>query len=280
MAITRNQRFGLITFVILAIAAVLVTLEPWKHSSKKLQTSLPGARVPAITLDWKNLQSGYPSTGLEDTLLSYTGFDLAYNENHEQATWVAYTLTAEEASSNRVGRSDRFRPDLAIRTGSASLADYRNSGFDRGHLAPAADMKWDSAAMAESFLFSNMSPQVPEFNRGIWKNLEEQVRIWAKEKDSLYVITGPVLDSTNTSIGLNRVSVPAYYFKVLVDLSPPDHSIIAFLIPNEKSDRDLFSYALSVDSLENFTGYDFFSSAPDQAAIMWLEEQRDMEKWH
>lgn len=280
MAITRNQRFGLITFFILAIAAVLVTVEPWKNPSNKLLTSLPDAPVPSISLDWENLQAGYPLTGLEDTLLSYAGFDLAYNESHEQASWVAYILTGQEATSQKVPRRDRFRSDRSILTGSASLADYRNSGFDRGHLAPAADMKWDSAAMAESFLFSNMSPQVPGFNQGIWKKLEEQVRRWAEEKDSLYVITGPVLDSTGITIGSNRVSVPAQYFKVLVDLSPPDHSFIAFLIPNKKSEQDLFSYALSVDSLESCTGYDFFSSAPDQASIMWLEEKIDLEQWH
>ena len=279
MAITRNQRFGLITFIILAIAAVLVTIEPWKKSGNKNLSSPSEEMMPEISIEWTSLQDGYPFTGLEDTILRYKGFDIAYNEVHEQAAWVAYVLTAQEAGSSEVNRMDRFREDLSIGSASASLNDYRNSGYDRGHLAPAGDMRWDSAAMLESFLMSNMSPQVPAFNRGIWRKLEMRVRNWALEKDSLYVITGPVLDPIQTQIGQNQVSVPAFYFKVLADLSPPDHSFLAFLIPNEGSDKDLFDYAVSVDSLELFTGYDFFSEAPGQSSISWLEEHVNPEKW-
>jgi endonuclease G len=193
---------------------------------------------------------------------------------------VAYVLTRSEIESGTWPRSDNFRPDTAILTGSASLADYRGSGFDRGHLAPAGDMKWSKEAMSESFLMSNMSPQAAAFNRGIWRELEEQVRQWALEKDSIFVITGPVLTGIGESIGQNQVGIPPYYFKVLVDLSPPDHSFIAFLLPNERSDLDLMDYAITVDSLENFTGYDFFARAPDQEIIEWLENHINLHSWN
>ena len=280
MSLSKNHRFGLIAFFILLIAAYLVTVEPWKNSSSKLQTSFVSeAPPPNINIDWNNLSSGYPLTTTTDTIRSYKGFDLGYNEQFEQASWVAYVLTRGEIESGHVDRTNNFRPDKSIATGSASLKDYRGSGFDRGHLAPAGDMKWNQIAMSESFLMSNMSPQAPSFNRGIWKRLEEHVRSWAIEKDSLYVITGPVLEPIDSFIGENEVGVPGLYFKVLVDLSPPNHDFIAFLLPNTGSSDDLDDYAITVDSLEVITGYDFFASAPDQLGIDWLEKHLDLDRW-
>jgi endonuclease G len=280
MTISKNQRFGLITFIVLIIAAILVTVEPWKKSGRSLETALVTAPPATFRIEWEDMVTGYPRTSLTDTIRSYLGFDLAYNETFEQASWVAYVLTRTEVEEGSVPRTDDFRPDTSISTGSAVLADYRGSGYDRGHLAPAGDMKWSSRAMSESFLLSNMSPQDPSFNRGIWRRLEQKVRDWAVEKDSIYVITGPVLNSVQTSIGDNEVGVPGYFFKVLVDLSPPDHSFIAFLLPNERSTEDLERFAITVDSLEIFTGYDFFASAPDGEIIEWLEAKLELASWN
>lgn len=280
MQISKTQRFGLITFIVLLIIAYLVTTEPWKKKSGELQTSMgPETSAPVISIVWSNLGAGYPLAPTADTIISYSGFDLAYNEEYEQAAWVAYVLTREEVESGTVERSDNFRSDTNLATGSASLADYRGSGFDRGHLAPAGDMQWDPTAMSESFLMSNMSPQIPAFNRGIWKRLESEVRNWAMEKDSIYVITGPVLASIDSFIGENQVGIPQYYYKVLLDLSPPDHSLIAFLLPNSDSSDPLMYFAISVDSLERVTGYDFFAAAPDQEVVDWLEKELDLDRW-
>ena len=280
MHLTKKQWFGLITFILLVIAAWLVTTEPWKKSIRELQTSALRVSPPAvIRINWSELTTGYPDAPTADTICSYTGFDLGYNEAFEQASWVAYELTREEVESDLADRTDDFRSDTSIGTGSAELKDYRRSGFDRGHLAPAGDMKWSELAMSESFLLSNMSPQVPSFNRGIWKKLEEQVRDWAVEKERLYVITGPVLSSIDSTIGANEVGVPDAYIKVLVDLSPPEHSFIAFLLPNSRSSEELIEFSISVDSLEQVTGYDFFASAPEQDVIDWLESQLDRESW-
>ena len=281
MQLSKNQRFGLITFIVLIIAAYLVTVEPWKKSSRDLQTSMVPEGPPAnINIQWSDMTTGYPQTSTTDTIRSYTGFDLGYSEQYEQASWVVYVITKEEIESGHVERTDNFRADASISTGSAELKDYRGSGFDRGHLAPAGDMKWDPMAMSESFLMSNMSPQEPSFNRGIWKRLEEQVRDWAVEKDSLFVITGPVLGTVDTFIGENEVGVPDAYFKVLVDLSPPDHTFIAFILPNTGSSGNLDQFAITVDSLEQVTGYDFFAAAPDQEVIDWLESQLDHGSWN
>jgi len=246
-----------------------------------LRTALDADSPPAtISILWDNLASGYPLAHTCDTILVYTGFDLGYNEQFEQAAWVAYVLTREEIESGTIERTDNFRSDTSLASGSASLSDYRGSGFDRGHLAPAGDMKWDQLAMSQSFLMSNMSPQVPAFNRGIWRKLETEVRNWAIEKDSLYVITGPLFSLSDSLIGDNEVGVPAFYFKVLVDLSPPDHDMIAFLLPNSGSSEELMHFAIPVDSLERLSAYDFFGKAPDQDMIQWLEARIETGNWN
>ncbi|MEZ5071122.1 MAG: DNA/RNA non-specific endonuclease [Bacteroidales bacterium] len=284
---TKNQRFGLIFFILLLIVAYLITKEPWKRKSARppvpapesMEAMLPVEGPPAILLEWGGLPDIYPETGRSDTVRTCLGFDLGYNEEFEQAAWVIYVLTRLEIEASHADRSDNFRSDEALSMGSASLSDYRNSGYDRGHLAPAADMKWSEEAMSESFLMSNMSPQNGSFNRGIWKKLEEQVRDWALEMDSLLVISGPVLDSIDTFIGDNEVGVPKYYFKVLADLSPPEYEMIAFLMPNAGSSESLLHFAVTVDSLEAFTGYDFFSGVSNQASVQWLESRIDTLAW-
>ncbi len=175
-----------------------------------------------------------------DTILYYTGFTIMYNERYEQAEWVAYQLTDDEVWGT-LDRTDDFRADRSITTESAALSDYRRSGYDRGHLAPAADMKWAPAAMSESFLMSNMSPQDPGFNRGIWKKLEGLIRDWAEDNEEIYVVTGPVLtDGPYETIGDNQVAVPRRYYRVVLDYSEPGLKAIGFILPNEKSDQPLF----------------------------------------
>ncbi len=279
MRLTVRQRFGLITFFLLLIASYLVTTEPWKKRTEELKTAVSPEPPMEITLAWEGLSTGHPISFSSDTVRSFTGFDLAYNEKYEQASWVAYILTRREVEEGAFDRTGDFRPDTALLTGSASLKDYRGSGFDRGHLAPAGDMKWSLAAMSESFLLSNMSPQHASFNRGVWRRLEEQVREWAVEKESLYVITGPVLTVVDSTIGENEIGVPKAYFKVLADLSPPSHSFIAFLLPHQGSSSPLMNFSVSVDSLEQATGLDFFASAPDQEMIEWLEARVPHEEW-
>ena len=184
---------------------------------------------------YDNLALGIP--GKCDTLIDRPGYALGYIEYHEQAAFVIYKLTAREALTKEVQRTNRFRRDPEIPTGSATTADYRRSGYDRGHLAPAADMAFSVQTMADSFFMSNMSPQKPAFNRGIWKRLEEQVRQIAIREKAIYVVTGPILPKKKTvTIGANQVTVPTHYYKVIFDLTPP-RKIIGFILPNEGRKR-------------------------------------------
>jgi endonuclease G len=204
-----------------------------------------------------------PATQNEKLIVHHTAYSLLYSEEHEQAFWIAYELTSEETDS-KFDRSDKFLVDEAIKTGSANDGDYKGSGYDRGHLAPAADMSWSNQTMQESFYYSNMSPQDQSFNRGIWKKLEELVRTWAVEDKSLYVVTGPILSDNLPSIGPNKVSIPKFYYKVLLDYSQPDFKAIGFIIPNQGSKSDISSFAVSIDKVEQLTGLNFFPNLPDQ----------------
>lgn len=212
-----------------------------------------------------------PRTNAADKITVHEGFSLLYNEKYEQASWVAYELTKEE-TTKLFDRTDKFSPDPEIKTGTADDNDYKASGYDRGHLAPAADMGWSELSVEESFYYSNMSPQLPAFNRGVWKRLEELVRDWAVENQAIYVVTGPVLTSGLKTIGANEVSVPEYYYKVILDYRQPEIKAIGFLLPNKSSSEPLSSFAVSVDSVEAFTGLDFFPLLPDKEESL-LEEK-------
>jgi endonuclease G, mitochondrial len=212
-----------------------------------------------------------------DEVIAHTGYTLAYSEPHEQALWVAYTLSTEKLVAV-AKRTNRFLIDPKVREGSATDADYKNSGYDRGHLAPAADMAWSDATMRESFYFSNMSPQVPAFNRGVWKRLEEQVRVWARENEHLYIVTGPVLHESLRAIGPNHVAVPEIYYKVLLDLTEPEWKGIGFLVQNEASTAPLGQFSVTIDSVQRLTGIDFFHHLPDSLENA-LEGKFSLQQW-
>ena len=206
---------------------------------------------------------GLPFIKDSDIIIKHAGFTLNYAETYEQAGWVAYELTAKE-TYGKYKRSDKFMSDPAIKTKSADHIDYAGSGYDRGHLAPAADMGWSLTTMQESFYYSNMSPQNKSFNRGIWKNLENQVRVWAREYDAVYIVTGPVLTPGLPVIGPNKVAVPDYYYKVILDYTLPEKKAIGFILANQPSRNSLTEYAVSVDSVEAITGINFFHHLSDK----------------
>lgn len=217
------------------------------------------------------------TSGQKGELVTHSAITLSYNEEHEQAHWVSYKLTSAMLKGNEK-RTDKFKEDPKVSTKSASPTDYRLSGYDRGHLAPAGDFTYDVTAMAESFYMSNMSPQTPSFNRGIWKKLEDQVRYWAKDNEEIYIITGPVITKKEITLGTNKVTVPEYFYKVILDIHPPEYKAIAFLMKNEKSSRPLLDYAITVDSLERFTELDFFPMLPDTLEIR-LQNMKNHEIW-
>ncbi len=252
-----------------------VTKSSQNHPNNKGAPSGPGepaevSEVPDAVLPTTNLGK----------VVKHTYYALSYVEKHEQPEWVAYELTRENLYPN-AKRKDNFRPDPRVSKGSASKRDYRGSGYDRGHLVPAGDMTFSAKAMSETFYLSNMSPQVRNFNGGIWRELEESVRYWTKKWGRLYVVTGPVLtEGIREKIGGNSVSVPDQYYKVLLDLDEPEIKAIGFLFPNEVSVDPLKAYAVPIDEIERLTGLDFFSNIINDPELeAKLESGYNIRQW-
>ena len=225
----------------------------------------------------ENLELPAPVEG--EQIIRHTGYTLSYNEDAEQPSYVAYELTRAEVLNTNTERDDDFRADPMVLTESAELDDYRRSGYDRGHMAPAADFRWSEEAMSDTFYMSNMTPQEPSFNRGIWADLEAVVRTFAYDNGIVYVVTGPVLtDGPYETIGSNEVSIPKNFYKTILDYSGSERKGIAFVLPNEGSDKSLQSYAMSIDDAERITGLDFYPSLPDEDEER-IESQFSIADW-
>lgn len=200
----------------------------------------------------------------KEQIIQHEGYTVSYNSDYKIANWVAYELTSEEAKSKKAERSNKFVPDPLVKGATAKNEDYTRTGYDRGHMAPAGDMKWSVKAMRESFYFSNICPQEPGLNRGIWKELEEECRLWAMDNEALWIVTGPVISDDLKRLGKNRVGIPRTFYKVICRVVGNKPQTIAFLFENKDyKNTSLKSMAITVDSVEKVTGIDFFSSFPD-----------------
>ena len=193
-------------------------------------------------------------------VVEHTYYSLSYLEEHEQAEWVHYKLNSSMLKGE-IPRKKNYTLDRKVSTGSAKTSDYTNSGLDRGHLVPAADMKMDFTSVKEAAYMSNISPQKPKFNQGVWKKLEENARDLAK-KTELYITTGGVLSSADLKkIGKNNLSVPDQFYKIIYDTK--NQKMFAYLMPNKKIDSRE-KYVVTVDSIETLTGIDFYHQLDDE----------------
>jgi endonuclease G len=225
---------------------------------QKQEMPAPSGQIPSA----KELETPTLLIPRQEQIIRHAGYTVSYNKVWKLPNWVAYELTRAE-TKGRAKRGDRFIADPQAKGGIATNADYARSGYDKGHIAPAADMKWSEEAMKESFYFSNMCPQRPQLNRRGWKYLEEKVRDWAVADSAIIVIGGPIVEKGYKTIGAGRVVVPQKFFKVI--LSPFAHPIraIGFVYDNAPATRQPSAYAVTVDSVERLTGMDFFAPLPD-----------------
>ena len=198
-------------------------------------------------------------------IIRHEGYTVSYNSDYRVANWVAYELTSTEAKSKKNERSNKFVRDPQVKGASAENGDYTRTGYDRGHLAPAGDMKWSAKAMRESFYLSNITPQKPGLNRGVWKDLEEQCRMWATDNGALLIATGPVLTPDLKRLGKNRVAIPKLFYKVICTVQNNRYEAIGFLFENRDYGQiSLKDLMIPVDSVEKVTHIDFFPTLPDE----------------
>lgn len=216
--------------------------------------------------------------GTPEQILKRTGYVASYNKTTLLPNWVAWHLTAErtEGSAKRSGVD--FAEDTEVPEPRATDWDYYNSGYDRGHMCPAADNKWSKKAMEESFLFTNMCPQNGNLNRGDWNEMEMACRKWAKKYGDLYIVCGPILyKGKHKTIGKNKVVVPEAFFKVVLRTGD-DPQAIGFIYKNTSGNRPKDSYVNTVDEVERITGIDFFPSLPDDVEKN-VEATADIANW-
>lgn len=232
----------------------------------------------ATTTSRKNVDDfNYLPTSTTGVIIKHDGYQLSYNEKHEQAEWVAYFLSKEDIRSTKINRPS-FINDPKVKTRSANYKSYKKSGYDRGHLCPAADKKYSKQAYDETFYTSNITPQRHTFNAGIWLRLEEKSRYWAKKYDKIYIVTGGILEDNLRTIGRDKVSIPKEFYKILLDYTKPEIKAIAFLIPHKKTKKPLFDFVVSIDELEAKTGIDFFPELPDEIENK-LESSSNYKAW-
>ncbi|MEM6319531.1 MAG: DNA/RNA non-specific endonuclease [Bacteroidota bacterium] len=234
--------------------------------------------------------NGLPKVHSDETVIHHQAFSLVYSEAHEQAKWVAHVISPKIVNGS-VTRTNDFRIDPLVATETAVEEDYfiriekdgqteyDGFGWDRGHLAPSADFRWSKIALSESYFYSNMSPQVPAFNRDSWAKVENLLRAYVYAQEvPLYVVTGGLLTEDLSVIerSINKVSIPNYFWKVAVDLQ--NKKGIAFLLPNAKADYPTEYCVKSIDEIEQLTGIDFYASLEDELEKS-LESQKIASDW-
>ncbi|WP_338410791.1 DNA/RNA non-specific endonuclease [uncultured Flavobacterium sp.] len=229
----------------------------------------------------------FEKTSVDHTLFDYLpsstsndvytndSYSFSYKEIYEQSEWVAYELTSSDMNNAHYQRP-YFNQDNSVKSKSADWKNYKNSGYNKGHLCPAADRKSSYNMYKQTFLTSNISPQISDFNAGIWNRLEQKTRYWATRYGGLYVITGGVLKKGLKTIGKENVAVPTYFYKII--LTKDKLNMIAFLVPHEASNASLYSFVVSVDEIEKMTGIDFFKALPDDLENS-LEGNKGYKNW-
>ena len=239
--------------IVLLIVAIGIL---WQQNFSKADTGTIG-KVNAEALDYAKVPDGTP-----EQMVEYEGFRVSFNKENKTPNWVAWELLGSETNGAQ-SRYNTFWQDTNVE-GCPGTYDYSNSGYDRGHLCPAADQKWSQQAMIDCFSLTNMAPQDHALNSGAWATLEKKERQWAQRDSAIVIIAGPIYNSTDTKrIGENGVRVPGAFFKVIIAPYVDEPRGIGFIYPNMSSPGNMRNYAMSIDEVEKITGIDFFPNLPD-----------------
>ncbi len=233
-----------------------------------------GLGEPALDISLMEL----PAIKKQDVVLVYNGFIVNYNTSWLIPNWVAYELTAEETAGD-VPRARGFSMDLDYKEKQAMREDYSSTGWDKGHMAPAADMKWSQTAMNESFFLTNICPQNHDLNGKDWHTLEKYVRDWALKFKKIWVVCGPyVYVNTYGTIGERKVVVPDGFFKAVLRYDGKEYYSIAFVFENNGQKQPVWDAVVSVNDVEALIGYDLFTNLNDRIEDI-IESQNNWDDW-
>ena len=266
---------SLLMFVFLATACVEKKNDITSNAINKAHKIVDSHKY-SVEVNQNNTNFNFLPTTTTNQIIIHDHYTLSYSEHYEQAEWVAYILKNSTLNNNY--KRPFFIEDPKVKTQSAHWKNYKNSGFDKGHLCPAGDMKFSKEAFEDTFYTSNISPQRREFNNGIWNRLEQKTRYWAGKYGSVYVVTGGILIKKLKTIGTEKVAVPEFFYKVLLTKINGNYKMIAFIIPNQKSDKPLYEFVVATDAVEKQTGIDFFPQLDDKIENE-LEKSSDYKSW-
>lgn len=257
------------------------------HADKKLIEGIREYKNSKTTVESQDFAAADNADGIEipalrpgsgEQILKRTGYTASYNKQTMLPNWVAWTISAGRLSGPAKRPARAFHEDTDVPKPRAVDMDYVNSGYDRGHMCPAADNKWSKEAMYESFLFTNICPQNHNLNIGDWNEMENQCRRWAEEYGKIYVVCGPILyKGKHKTIGRNKVVVPEAFFKVVLRTGKTPQAI-GFIYKNEKGNRPKGDYVNTVDDVERITGIDFFPALPDDVEKR-VEAKANLGNW-
>ena len=264
----KQKRSLLITLAVLAVIGTAWHFtwsgrEQESPDNQVIDTLMEAAGKDVMSL----LEVPYRLEDNASNIIEHMGYTLSYNNDFRVPNWVAYELRESEINTGFRSREDRFEPDPMIKGRQAYDRDYVGSGYDRGHMAPAADMRWSSQTMKECFYLSNVCPQNHNLNSGAWNDLEKQVRYEVKYHKTIWIVCGPIFENTYPKhIGSNHVMVPDSFFKALLTKRKDgSYASIGFIFPNKACERNLMDYAMTVDELESKLGMDLFFNLETKA---------------
>ena len=267
------QRWGdTVKFLFWGLTVALVCFLLYRVAVRNATTHL----MPLSAEERDSLMTVAVPLGVSDTLVRYDAFDVHFNSERGVANCAAYELVTNELNGT-IERSGEFMQDAGVK-GCPLPQDYAGSGMDRGHLVPAADLKWSGTAMRQSFLLTNICPMHKALNEGGWAKLEEKVREWTARDSALLVFSGPVVSDSDTTMTGGRVKVPGAYYKVIMAPCVRPMRAIAFIYPNGYSGGRLRQYAVSVDEVEQKTGLNFFPCLPNEEQER-LESPVNLDAW-
>ncbi len=259
----KNKKYYIFVAIVFIVLFVLNKADfGFLKSNKETAFSEPKKTEEVVTHNTEGVY--FLPTSTTNQVVEHSTYYLSYSEKYEQAEWVAYELKQEHISGGKHKRP-YFNQDPKVKTESAHWNNYKNSGYTRGHLLPAGDRIFSKEAYDETFFTSNISPQLYEFNTGIWNSLEMKVRNFVRKNGKVYVVTGGILTDNLKTIGKEKVAVPEYFYKILLYQDGKEYKMLTYLIPHKEENRKpLNEYIVTTDSIETLTSIDFFHFLDDK----------------